>query len=62
MPSKSDPAFGQVEITLNGLGTIPVGDGAISSLGPLLDRIRQDCAIESVEKRSPAIWSGPLAA
>lgn len=62
VPSKSDPTFGQVQITLNGLGKIPAGDGAISSLGPLLDRIRYDCAIGNAEKPQPAIWSGPLAA
>lgn len=60
--SQADPSFGQVQLTMNGLGTIAVGDGAVTMLGPLCDRLRGDCNTEPTEAAQPAIWSGPLAA
>lgn len=60
--SKSDLGFGQIQIFVAGKGRLPAGDGAISTLGPLVDRIARDCAMERGQAARPAVWSGPLAA
>lgn len=60
--SKSDLGYGQIQISVAGKGPLPAGDGAVSTLGPLVERISRDCATASGEPVGPAIWSGPLAA
>lgn len=60
--SKSDLGFGQVQILVAGKGPLPAGDGAVSTLGPLVERISRDCATARGQPVGPAIWSGPLAA
>lgn len=57
--SQSDPAFGQVHVAIAGYGIVPVGDGAVSALRPLRDRLAVDCGLEHGSVRD-AEWNGPL--
>ncbi len=59
--SGQDATLGQVHVRVNGYGVVPVGDGAVSALRPLRDRLAVDCGIE-VADSSDAFWSGPLKA
>lgn len=62
VPSTTEPSFGQVQVLIKDLGAIAVGDGAIVTLRPLLDRVAYDCGIDDMGVAIPATWSGPLAA
>lgn len=62
VPSKAEPTFGQIQVTLKQGKTIPVGDGAIMALHPLRERLASDCGLELEKASRPAIWTGPLAA
>lgn len=59
--SKKSPSLGQVHVRLNGNGVIPVGDGAVSALRPLRDRLAAECGLDDINSR-PAIWTGPISA
>ena len=60
--SRGEPSFGQIQITVNGVGVVPAGVGAMVLLGPLRDRLAEDCGVEAVAQARPAVWGGPLAA
>lgn len=59
--SRKDPAFGQLHVALKDGPVLPVGDGSVVGLGPLRDKIANDCGLESNAPKRSAIWSGPLA-
>lgn len=59
--SDRTPSLGQVHVRINGYGVVPVGDGALSALRPLRDRLAAECGLDNCDAR-PAVWSGPLAA
>ena len=60
--SQVNRSFGQIQIRIKGIGPVPAGDGALSALTPLRNRIAQDCGLEESGPVRAAVWSGPLAA
>lgn len=58
--SAEQNGFGQVQIHVNGAGNIPVGDGALSALAVLRDRIATECGLETSGPAREAVWGGPL--
>ena len=60
--STENRGFGQVQIQVRGANVISAGDGAVSALAVLRDRIANDCAIEVSGPVREAVWGGPLAA
>jgi len=60
--STKEPSFGQVQLTIEGRGVIPVGDGAVLTLRSLRDRLAHDCGVSDDDAARVAIWTGPLAA
>lgn len=57
--SERDRTLGQVQVRVNGHGVVPIGDGAVSVLGPLRDQLMMDCGLAG-RNAPPAVWSGPL--
>ncbi|MCW1951103.1 MAG: hypothetical protein KIH44_007035 [Octadecabacter sp.] len=60
--SREHRSFGQVQIRISGIGAVAAGDGAISALSVLRDRIANDCGLESAGPLREAVWGGPWAA
>jgi hypothetical protein len=60
--SEADRSFGQVQIRLRDQGKIPAGDGAISALHALRNRLASDCGVEQHDPSRVPVWGGPLAA
>ncbi|AKS46504.1 hypothetical protein SAMN05444287_1620 [Octadecabacter temperatus] len=60
--SRENRGFGQVQIRVKGAGAISAGDGAVSALAVLRDRIASDCGLEASGPVREAVWGGPLVA
>ena len=60
--SSENRGFGQIQIRVQGAGAISAGDGAISALAVLRNRIANDCGLENSGPVRVAVWGGPLAA
>lgn len=60
--SADEPSFGQIQLTVANVGTVPVGDGSVLTLQPLRDRLVCDCGIKQGDRARVAIWGGPIAA
>lgn len=60
--SQGNRGFGQVQIQVRGVGVVAAGDGAVSALAALRNRIAHDCGLENSGTIREAVWGGPLAA
>ncbi|SMX32207.1 hypothetical protein [Octadecabacter ascidiaceicola] len=60
--STENRGFGQVHICMRGTHTIASGDGAVSALATLRNRIANECGLETSGQAREAVWGGPLAA
>ncbi len=60
--SRENRGFGQVQVRVQGVGVISAGDGAVSALSVLRDRIANDCGLEASGPVRETVWGGPLAA
>ncbi|PVA08044.1 hypothetical protein [Thalassorhabdomicrobium marinisediminis] len=60
VPSIMHPSLGQVHVTLQDDARIAVGDGAVTALYSLRDRLSADCGLEQAGSAREAVWSGPL--
>jgi len=47
--STENPEFGQIHVEIEGAGIVPVGDGAVSSLRLLRNRLALDCGLDVVQ-------------
>lgn len=60
--SSENHGFGQVQIHVRGAHVIPAGDGAISALAVLRNRMANNCGLETSGPIREAVWGGPLVA
>ncbi len=60
--SRSSASFGQVQISVNGIGPVPAGDGSLLLIAALRTRLASDCGLETARPRREVIWGGPFAA
>lgn len=59
--SRENRGFGQVQIRLRGANAISAGDGAVSALAVLRNRIANDCGLELSGPVRGAVWRGSSA-
>lgn len=62
VPSRIDPDFGQIHIHIKGVGAIAAGDGTLTYLCPLRNRMASDFGLEAIGTRRPTVAPAPITA
>jgi hypothetical protein len=58
--ARSSASFGQVQISIKGIGPVPVGDGSPLLIAALRSRLASEFGLENVHPVREAVWGGPL--
>ena len=58
--ARSSASFGQVQISIKGIGPVPAGDGSPLLIAALRSRLASDFGLENAHPVREAVWGGPL--
>jgi hypothetical protein len=58
--ARSSASFGQVQISIKGIGPVPAGDGSPLLIAALRSRLASDFGLENAHPVREAVWGEPL--